>query len=721
MDPVQPNGGASNGVVGRRPDVGPRLRVPKRIGPKPVIRQKTTFWDATSIPAHKAIIKKRFLNAVARYDQLNKYKLLYEYSPIADSEMRLLYIRPGSRHDDLRVSIETIADAELGPYPLQEYEALSYHWGPGPADKPVFLVRGSESVQQPKVSFDELYRLQKYVPDSSKGQRFYVRPNLDKALRYLRKPDETVILWVDALCINQNDEKVEKPAQIAKMKQIYNKAQGVCIWLGEGNADFYDAMEFIQEVLDLERLEKLCQDERETKRWSDLLDLMRCSWFSRRWVIQELALAREATVHCGEHYVHWQDFADAIGLFVVKFESIRALFRQSRDDKIFRNYNAFSQLEPLGAKVLVDAITNTFRKSADGNLFEPVSTLETLVSTLPTFESSDPRDTIYALLNIARESISPGSQADAGVGPPKPNYEKDLLAVYTDFLEWVVHDTGSIEIICRQWAIPEREKRGGRKNPTELVTLPSWVQTISKSPYGTQEQGFNGRINGDSLVGRAGRQRYNASHGRNAEVHFGKRWRQVPHGQLPVTRASTAPPKLEANTVLPRLPDLGTSNSLIGKQTPSHKLHVKGLEVGSITWTSTPVANGVITKECLEKGGWKNSNNFEPVVKAPDKLWRTLVADRGPEGENPPPWYHRAALHCVALATNNGHINTSGLLDQRDDKLPQIVEEYLKRVQAITWNRKFLEGSTQSKESEQLFGLGPPDTETGDLVCILFG
>ena len=49
------------------------------------------------------------------------------------------------------------------------------------------------------------------------------------------------------------------------------------------------------------------------------------------------------------------------------------------------------------------------------------------------------------------------------------------------------------------------------------------------------------------------------------------------------------------------------------------------------------------------------------------------------------------------------------------------MREYLKRVQAITWNQKFLEGSTQSKESEQLFGLGPPDTETGDLVCILFG
>ena len=697
-----------------------RLRVPRRNGPRPVKRQRTTYWDAASPINHREVIKERFVNAIRRADQLSKYKLLYEYAAIAEDEIRLLYINPGSKNDDLRVLIEAIPDNEVGPHPLQEYEALSYHWGPGPADKPVFHEQGSESEPMPKMSIEELSNLQKWVPDSGKGQRVYVRPNLDKALRYLRKPDEIVILWVDAICINQSDEKVEKPAQIRKMNKIYNKAQGVCIWLGEGNKDFYAAMDFIAEILNLEDLEKLCHDTRVTKQWSDLLDLIRCSWFSRRWVIQELAFAREATVHCGDHYVHWQDLADAIGLFVVKFESIRALFRQSQDDKIFRNYYAFSELEPLGAKVLVDAITNTFRKSADGDFLEPMSTLEMLVSNLPTFESSDPRDTIYALLNIARESLLPGIHTENGVKPPKPNYEKDLLEVYTDFLEWVVYHTGSIDIICRQWAIPEREIKGGRKKPTKLVTLPSWVQTISKSTYGTQEQGFNGRINGDSLVGRAGRPRYNASHGKNAEVLFGLRWRQIPNGQLPVHHANTAPTILQ--TMQPSLPVSSPFCGSSGNQTPSHRLNVRGLEIDTVTWTSGEVANGVITKGCLEKAGWKYSKTGEPIVKAPDKLWRTLVADRSAEGENPPPWYHRAALHCMALATNNDHIDTSGILARKEESnLPQIVEEHLKRVQAVTWNRKFFEGINGNEESEQLFGLAPPDSQSGDRVCILFG
>jgi hypothetical protein len=701
------------------------MKVLRRSRPTAVEAKRIEFWDKTSPKAMtRAEIRKRLFNAADRWEQLEKYKLLYKFSAIKDTEIRLLYINPATRREnDLFVSIKTIADHDVGPDPLQEYEALSYHWGPGPADKPVYL---SDPELLPKIDIAGLVQLKKSVPDYPKGQRLYVRPNLDKALRYLRHTTETVILWVDAICINQSDEKVEKPGQIAKMKRIYNKAVNVCIWLGDGKGDgndrsddFHKAMKFSQEILNLKELEKLSQEQQATKRWSDLLDLMRCSWFSRRWVIQELALAREATVHCGDESVHWQDFADAIGLFVVNFDSIRALFRQSQDDKIFRNYKSFNELEPLGAKVLVDAITNTFRKSVDGKLFEPVSDLETLVSSLSTFESSDPRDTIFALLNIARESLLPETRGENAIGPPKPNYERDLLEVYTDFLEWVVYSTDSIDIICRQWAIPERPKPGGRKSPTQLVTLPSWVQTNSKSPWGTQEQGFNGRINGDSLVGRAGRRRYNASHGKKPDVQFGRR-RKQPDGQQPANRVNSAPSNFAVNVASFNIPDKFDGPN--GKESPSHRLRVKGVEIDRITWTHGPVSRGVITKECLEKGGWKN--NGQLLAKVPDKLWRTLVADRNAEGENPPPWYHRAALHFMALADNNGHIGTREILDQGgspDDILPPIVIEYLKRVQSVTWNRKFLEGTPQADDSKQLFGLGPPETQNDDRICILFG
>jgi len=51
-------------------------------------------------------------------------------------------------------------------------------------------------------------------------------------------------------------------------------------------------------------------------------------WFSRRWVIQELALAKDTEVRCGEKSVHWRDFGDAISLFVMHFKQIRKLLSE---------------------------------------------------------------------------------------------------------------------------------------------------------------------------------------------------------------------------------------------------------------------------------------------------------------------------------------------------------------------------------------------------------
>jgi hypothetical protein len=48
-----------------------------------------------------------------------------------------------------------------------------------------------------------------------------------------------------------------------------------------------NAMTFIRDILDLEGLERLTQNERYTLEWSNFVELMRSSWFSRRWVIQE--------------------------------------------------------------------------------------------------------------------------------------------------------------------------------------------------------------------------------------------------------------------------------------------------------------------------------------------------------------------------------------------------------------------------------------------------
>jgi hypothetical protein len=79
------------------------------------------------------------------------------------------------------------------------------------------------------------------------------------------------------------------------------------------------------------------------------------------------------------------------------------------------------------------------------------------------------------------------------------------------------------------------------------------------------------------------------------------------------------------------------------------------------------------------------------------------------------------------LYTPNDNLNTRELI--RNEKVPEFHKDFLKRVQAVTWDRVFLEtkhtsmsaGDNQKLKYEPLVGLGPPGTEKGDEVCILFG
>jgi hypothetical protein len=159
---------------------------------------------------------------------------------------------------------------------------------------------------------------------------------------------------------------------------------------------------------------------------------------------------------------------------------------------------------------------NIFRKRSDGTIFEPAMNLETLVSTLATFDTTDPRDTINSLANISREvpwMVDGANRSTFGKPPPTPDYGKDLLQVYMDFVEWVIETSNSLDLICRHWALPEKEERYPVSYP-ELVTLPTWVKTVEESPYGAPQEGREGRRkHGDSFVGLPSRAPYNASHG----------------------------------------------------------------------------------------------------------------------------------------------------------------------------------------------------------------
>lgn len=75
-------------------------------------------------------------------------------------------------------------------------------------------------------------------------------------------------------------------------------------------------------------------------------------------------------------------------------------------------------------------------------------------------------------------------------------------------------------------------------------------------------------------------------------------------------------------------------------------------------------------------------------------------------------------MYCLRKTSPDGDINTSKLL--RDMTLPDTVHEYLRHVQAVAWNRKFLVCRSLQGAPKWLFWLGSRYIRPGDLVCVLF-
>lgn len=89
-----------------------------------------------------------------------------------------------------------------------KFEALSYTWGSG--TKCASIVVQGDTVA-----------------------KLAVTRSLSEALQHLRDSTQSRMMWIDAICLNQED-KVEKGLQLPRMRDIYRLAYRVVVWLGSG-------------------------------------------------------------------------------------------------------------------------------------------------------------------------------------------------------------------------------------------------------------------------------------------------------------------------------------------------------------------------------------------------------------------------------------------------------------------------------------------------------
>jgi hypothetical protein len=155
-------------------------------------------------------------------------------------------------------------------------------------------------------------------------------------------------------------------------------------------------------------------------------------------------------------------------------------------------------------------------------------------------------------------------------------------------------------------------------------------------------------------------------------------------------------------------------------------LLVRGFQFDRIISIEEPAHNGIIPSRWMEVAmrvaeEREQSTNYIPEWGyIPDQLWRTLVADRGENGNPAPGWYHRACKEsyrrCDFKAYEYSDLDTSDLIENPlDDGNSSSMVNFLRRVQAVTWNRRMAE------TEECSIGIVPLETEVGDIVCVLSG
>jgi hypothetical protein len=216
----------------------------------------------------------------------------------------------------------------------------------------------------------------------------------------------------------------------------WQRYSGVYIWLGEEDLTSKAAIEFVSKVPErhvaFETAGNLTVDEMAFKWdrqwWEDygvkwLSLLLDRSWFRRDWVFQEAAFSAISTIQCGDWQVQVVNSAKIL-------RSIRAKINtETRFAGLVEKRTRFAMLSNFVdslAMRLIDML------SSQRALLDLKTSLEMLVYHTVSSETSNERDTLYALLNLAKEAAPTSHSHRSSV--LLPDYGKNILDVYRDFV-----------------------------------------------------------------------------------------------------------------------------------------------------------------------------------------------------------------------------------------------------------------------------------------------
>ena len=359
-----------------------------------------------------------------RHDCFTSPKDKLAYQPITDPNgIRLVHILPGSRLSAVKCELQQVA---LGPE-TPEYVALSYCWG--------------DAKQKTWVNCD--------------GQGLTLTQDFLNALRNFRHKENIMTFWIDQICINQENLD-ERSSQVQHMKEIYTNATQVYIWLGEEADRSEVALKLILRILKSAAPPKESAEvpARElgfplfnAKEWRALSALLFRPWFGRMWIIQEAIPNPNALMFCGQHSVSLGDF----------FMCIERLVENDMWSYV-QNYEKFAMTR------LVSSRTGYLMKIKKQYLQKKSLALLDILRYSRPFESTDPRDKIYALLGLCSESLI-----------IQPDYSKDVIEVYRELAVSFLFPSSIKRPALRLYEYSFTELLQEAERQTNVFALPSWV------------------------------------------------------------------------------------------------------------------------------------------------------------------------------------------------------------------------------------------------------
>ncbi|KAK2765754.1 heterokaryon incompatibility protein [Colletotrichum kahawae] len=349
------------------------------------------------------------LKACTRVDSENIF-----YQPLAEDEIRLLTVWPGSFGDAVRCSL-AVTTTTRG---YEEYDAISYTWA---GDDDIIDKSGRVSIA---------------------SEDFPVTPNCEAVLRRVRQEWTPRIVWIDAICVNQDDLH-ERGRQVSLMPQIYSRAREVIIYVGEATSDIpalFKHLTWAQHNTTPGKREEI---------QGALARLLSRRYFSRAWIIQEVALARQATLVCGSHTLSWS-------LVHVNNLAARGLLSAlATEDGSIPGLQAWPPAIQFKAPA--------FRTTGD---------LLRLLDLARNSRAADPRDKVFAVFGLITCPESEGFSAD---------YTKTPKEVFTSTALWIAQRFGLPALLARTVDVVRRAPVSDAV-VLDSAWIPNWTEDTFQSP-----------------------------------------------------------------------------------------------------------------------------------------------------------------------------------------------------------------------------------------------